>query len=308
MATTPHLGATLLEQSQSQKEITINEALSRLDALLNSGAIDKDLATPPGSPSAGDVYIVAAGATGAWSGKTGQIAYFDQVWRFIVPRTGLVLWVCDESKQYVCTGAGWAVIVSGMGLSTYDPANIAQQMVGTSATQTLTNKTLATPTLTLKQSSAPTPTAEGEIQWDTDDDRIVVGDGTGQKIFYPQSSTTFTPTLEGVTTAGTGTYSVRVGRYVRTGAMVYYSIRLTWSAHTGTGAMRIAGLPFTTQGDASVNVYQNGVQVGAGLQIAGLAIDATSYIYLYANNPMGNAGLLTLDTVGELVLSCTVIV
>lgn len=32
--------------------------------------------------------------------------------------------------------------------ATYDPANIAQQLVGTTATQTLTNKTLTTPTLT----------------------------------------------------------------------------------------------------------------------------------------------------------------
>jgi hypothetical protein len=50
-------------------------------------------------------------------------------------------------------------------------------------TQTLTNKTLTTPTLTLKQSTGPAPTAEGDIQWDTNDDRIVVGDGASQKTF-----------------------------------------------------------------------------------------------------------------------------
>lgn len=38
-------------------------------------------------------------------------------------------------------------------------------------------------TLILKQSSAPTPTAEGDIQWDTDDDRIVVGNGATTKVF-----------------------------------------------------------------------------------------------------------------------------
>lgn len=50
-------------------------------------------------------------------------------------------------------------------------------------TQTLTNKTLTTPTLVLRQSTNPTPTAEGEIWWDTDDDTLVVGTGSGQKIF-----------------------------------------------------------------------------------------------------------------------------
>lgn len=49
---------------------------------------------------------------------------------------------------------------------------------------------LSQPTLTLKQSAAPAPTAEGDIQWDTDDDLIVVGDGASQKLFaaLPASS------------------------------------------------------------------------------------------------------------------------
>jgi hypothetical protein len=46
-------------------------------------------------------------------------------------------------------------------------------------TQTLTNKTITTPTLTLKQSSTAAPTAEGDIQWDTDDDLLAIGDGSG---------------------------------------------------------------------------------------------------------------------------------
>ncbi len=45
--------------------------------------------------------------------------------------------------------------------------------------------TVTQPTLTLKQSTTPTPTAEGDIQWDTDDDVIVVGDGSGTRIWVP---------------------------------------------------------------------------------------------------------------------------
>lgn len=62
-------------------------------------------------------------------------------------------------------------------------------------TQTLENKTLTsptinaptlnTPTLTLKQSAAPTPTAEGDIQWDTDDNVLAIGDGAATKLFVP---------------------------------------------------------------------------------------------------------------------------
>ncbi|RWI94675.1 MAG: hypothetical protein E5X33_28480 [Mesorhizobium sp.] len=47
------------------------------------------------------------------------------------------------------------------------------------------NTTIVTPTLTLKQSAAPTPTAEGDIQWDTDENVLVIGDGAAQQIFVP---------------------------------------------------------------------------------------------------------------------------
>jgi hypothetical protein len=58
---------------------------------------------------------------------------------------------------------------------------------------------------------------------------------------------TFTPAVEGTTTVGAGTYSVQLGRYVKIGKTITVWIRLTWSAHTGTGDGAIAGLPFTSQ-------------------------------------------------------------
>lgn len=109
MATTPHLGITLVEQSQAQKEITVNMALARVDAVLNSGAKSKAVATPPGSPADGDVYIVAASPTGGWTGQAGNIAYFDAIWRFITPREGMTLWVNDEDICYSYDGSAWVL-------------------------------------------------------------------------------------------------------------------------------------------------------------------------------------------------------
>lgn len=77
----------------------------------------------------------------------------------------------DFSAFIVCTGTAFRAVVFGNGDVTL------------TGTQTLTNKTLTTPTITLKQSTGPAPTAEGDIQWDTNDDRIVVGDGASQKTF-----------------------------------------------------------------------------------------------------------------------------
>lgn len=153
MAQTPHMALELLEQSQAQKEVTVNEALFRLDAILNSGAIDRGVNIPPTSPAEGDIYIIGASPTGLWAGKANYVAYFHQLWRFIAPNAGLLLWVIDENAHYVYNGTSWIAAVTGgsggggggsgdMLKATYDGANINQQVVGVSATQTLTNKTI----------------------------------------------------------------------------------------------------------------------------------------------------------------------
>jgi len=56
---------------------------------------------------------------------------------------------------------------------------------------------------------------------------------------------TFTPTIVGGTTAGTGTYTVQSGIYQKIGNRVHFSLSIAWTAHTGTGNMLIGGLPHT---------------------------------------------------------------
>lgn len=59
---------------------------------------------------------------------------------------------------------------------------------------------------------------------------------------------TFTPTWTGTGTAGTFTYVVQTGVYVRTGALVFFRLRLQISAigTPPTTNMRISGLPITS--------------------------------------------------------------
>lgn len=115
MTTTNHLAITLVEQSQAQKEITVNTALTRIDAVLNSGVVTRTLSTPPGSPAAGAVYIVGSSPTGDWTSHANHIAYFDQIWRFIIPGEGMTLWVNDEDVIYSYNGTNWqssALVIS----------------------------------------------------------------------------------------------------------------------------------------------------------------------------------------------------
>lgn len=120
------------------------------------------------------------------------------------------------STTVTATASSALTIGTGLSGTSYDgsaPVTIAVDgtVVTLTGTQTLTNKTLDSPTITLKQSAAPTPTAEGDIQWDTDGNFIVVGNGANQTIF---PSTTSTHTLTNktivaanntITTAASGT-------------------------------------------------------------------------------------------------------
>lgn len=74
----------------------------KLDACLYLDVINRTTATPPGSPTAGDRYLVAASPTGAWVGRTGQIAvYRSGSWNFYTPKEGwLITSQADAGKLY----------------------------------------------------------------------------------------------------------------------------------------------------------------------------------------------------------------
>ncbi len=107
MATTNNLQITLIEQSQAQKEVTANEAFSRIEALINNCAIERGITTPPASPSEGDLYLIGSGASGLWAGNDNNIAYFNQIWRYITPREGALIYVKSENAVYRYDGSYW---------------------------------------------------------------------------------------------------------------------------------------------------------------------------------------------------------
>jgi Protein of unknown function (DUF2793) len=130
MANSPNLAMPYLEAAQAQKHVTHNEALRVLDAVVMLAVLDRDLASPPGSPADGDRYLVASGAGAAWSGQDGKIAAWqDGAWRFCAPHDGWRLWVADEDISLVFDSASW------VGISTQNAARI-----GVNANADATNK------------------------------------------------------------------------------------------------------------------------------------------------------------------------
>jgi hypothetical protein len=105
---TPNLGLPQLAADQAQKHVTVNEALLGLDALVQLAVLDRDLATPPGSPAQGARYLVAASPTGAWAGHADHIAaWLDGAWRFFIPGAGWLAWVVDEAALLAWNGSAW---------------------------------------------------------------------------------------------------------------------------------------------------------------------------------------------------------
>lgn len=106
---------------------------------------------------------------------------------------------------------------------------------------------------------------------------------------------TFTPVMTPATTAGSGTYTTQTGKYTKIGNVVSFTINLAWTAHTGTGAMQITGLPFTvgTTGTPCV-VYFNSVTF-TGIPQA-LANASTTTITIETVATGGASTGLTLDT------------
>ena len=117
MADTPNLVLPYLAANQSQKHVTVNEALRRLDALVQVAVQSAALAAPPGSPAEGQRWIVAAAATGVWSGQSGKIAVWqDGAWAFYAPLDGwTAVDVSTDTLLLYNGGAGtWAGIITGV--------------------------------------------------------------------------------------------------------------------------------------------------------------------------------------------------
>jgi hypothetical protein len=107
---TSRYGLPMLASGQAQKEITHNEALLLLDALAHPAIESRSLTAPPISPQAGQAWLIAAAPTGEWLDKAGQLAVWTSGgWRYIVPRTGMMLWSKADGVFIHYNGAVWLV-------------------------------------------------------------------------------------------------------------------------------------------------------------------------------------------------------
>ena len=126
----PILALPYIQPSQAQKHVTHNEALARLDVLVQLRVAGFDVETPPASPVDGETHALGAVPTGAWVGQSGKLATWrDNVWSYITPLPG---WRASSmtGELHLWDGSGWVLPamgsenLAGVGINTNsDPIN-----------------------------------------------------------------------------------------------------------------------------------------------------------------------------------------
>ncbi len=137
---TANLDLPLLQASQAQKHVTVNEALSLLDGLSRLRLVSTTLAVPPASPVDGEAFAVPAGASDAWAGQAGRLAIAaNGGWRFVTPQIG---WraILSNGTQALWDGAGWrpgaVAVTSGGAASMMEIVEIDHTIVAGGANTT----------------------------------------------------------------------------------------------------------------------------------------------------------------------------
>ena len=110
MSETARLALPLLDAGQAQKELTVNEALQRLDMLAQAVVVAVGLDVPPASPAEGQAWIVGSAPTGEWAGRAGTLAGWSAGgWRFVAPVDGMTVWSVADLCCATRTAGAWRV-------------------------------------------------------------------------------------------------------------------------------------------------------------------------------------------------------
>ncbi len=116
---TARLDLPFIMAGQALKHITHNDALERLDMLVQPIIEARTLNIPPTTPLPGEAWIVPNGATGAWTGHADEIAAFQSgAWRFYDPARGWQVFDRADDVLLIYSGAEWVPVAAlGAGLA-----------------------------------------------------------------------------------------------------------------------------------------------------------------------------------------------
>jgi hypothetical protein len=115
---------------------------------------------------------------------------------------------------------------------------------------------------------------------------------------------TFTPVVYGTTSAGVGTYTEQDGHYTKIGRVVHFNFNLWWTEHTGTGNLRVDGLPFVLSSSfPSTPVSIVGINLTYSGALLGLVSSGTNDIYLYTQSSNAGIPAVAMDSSARIIVS-----
>ena len=116
----------LLMPAQAQKHITVNDALMRLDGLVDLVLQSTMRSDPPATATDGMCWAVPPGAINDWEGQAGRIAIgANGGWIFVTPRAGRRAFILDRGVSAVYDGSEW--VVGALSLGPHGSGLIAHQ-------------------------------------------------------------------------------------------------------------------------------------------------------------------------------------
>jgi hypothetical protein len=108
MVETNQFEISLLSGTQSQKHVSVNEALALLDAVAQLRVESATQGTPPEIAPEGACYIVGPNPTGEWSGQAHQLAVcVNGGWRFVTPKQGWQAYNIEVGEHQLFDGNEW---------------------------------------------------------------------------------------------------------------------------------------------------------------------------------------------------------
>lgn len=118
MTATERFALPLLHAGQAQKELSHNEALTLIDAMLHPVVESIGADVPPDEPVVGQAWGVGPTPAGDWAGATQTLAIWTGGgWRFVTPVEGMNLWVRDAGISARFVDGGWQMgVVSATAL------------------------------------------------------------------------------------------------------------------------------------------------------------------------------------------------
>lgn len=141
MSDTYQFGLPLLAAAQAQKHVTVNEALTRLDAVAQLRVRADDWEIPDASPYEGEAHVVGPICSDGWAGQAGKVAiYSNGGWVFLEPKAGWRAWNEVLEAEIVFDGVDWvrhaAVVAVGGAASLHKVVEIDHTlaMAGVSVT------------------------------------------------------------------------------------------------------------------------------------------------------------------------------